>query len=281
MGYILNQYNKPKSEIAESTQKASNLVFMTPVTSADARRKKNASDNGVSGASLDPFSDECVQTMVPMTAGRNYYFHGKIKRLDSEQKFYIKLINYANQSSGSEEAKEQYIKTIIVQGGDNKEWVDVEFIFTPLVQFDTILFQLQRTIEDYRESTRYPTIVYQELSIINNIISSQIADGISLLKIGVQSRPGLMMCINGEEVRTGRTGIYEIRNGVITVTSFSVVHAADEDPSSTGGVEINSFLNNLANNTPSERRVTSICIFNTPKVRAIDPFVLDYMYKEE
>ena len=281
MGYILNQYNKPRSTSATSTLSAANLTFMTPILYADARRKQNASDSGVSGDSLNPFSDECVQMQTPLTAGRNYYFHGKIKRLDNEQKFYIKLINYADTSSSSAEAKEQYIKTIIIQGGDTNEWVDVEFIFTPLIQFDTIIFELQRTIADYREETRFPTIVYEELSIVNNMITSQIADGANLLKIGVQSHPGLMMCVNGEEIHIGKTGIVERRNGVITVTSISGVSAAEENPSALNGINIKTFLATLANAIPTDKNITSTCIFSRPKVRMIDPFTLDYMYKEE
>jgi len=31
-----------------------------------------------------------------------------------------------------------------------------------------------------------------------------------LQKIGIQGQPGLMLNINGEEIRVGRTGIYEM-----------------------------------------------------------------------
>lgn len=280
MGYILNQYNKPKSA-GTSTQDAENLVFMTPILEAEAKRKKNAPDIGVSGDSLDPFSDECVQMQEALTAGRNYYFHGKIKRLNSLQKFYIKLVNFTDNAADSTEAKEQYIKTVVIQDGDENEWVDIEFVFTPLIPFDTILFQLQREASDYKDHARIPIIVYEELNMVNNIISSQIANGVNLLKIGVQARPGLMMCINGEEVHVGRTGIYEIKNGVITVSFFSVVSAASEDESAVGGINLANFLRTLAEEKTSEEYISSTCIFNKPKTRAIESFTLDYMYKEE
>ena len=35
-----------------------------------------------------------------------------------------------------------------------------------------------------------------------------------LAKIGVQGPPGLIMCINREQIRIGRTGIYELNNGM-------------------------------------------------------------------
>ena len=34
-----------------------------------------------------------------------------------------------------------------------------------------------------------------------------------LLKIGIQGPTGLLFCINGEEIRMGKSGIYEILNG--------------------------------------------------------------------
>ena len=34
-------------------------------------------------------------------------------------------------------------------------------------------------------------------------------------QIGIQSAPGFQMCIDGEQIRIGRSGLYEIKNGVI------------------------------------------------------------------
>ena len=43
-----------------------------------------------------------------------------------------------------------------------------------------------------------------------------------LTKIGIQGPPSLLMCINREQIRIGKTGIYEINNG-INITSISFV----------------------------------------------------------
>lgn len=48
----------------------------------------------------------------------------------------------------------------------------------------------------------------------------------SVSKIGVQSKPGFLMCINGEGIRVGKSGVYEIHNGV-PITFFGT--AADEE----------------------------------------------------
>jgi len=44
-----------------------------------------------------------------------------------------------------------------------------------------------------------------------------------LTKIGIQGPPSMLMCINGEEIRIGKSGIYEINNDIIKITSISFV----------------------------------------------------------
>lgn len=288
MAYILNQFNQPMTKNT-SVSTTENRVYMEVILGGTAKRRKNILDTGVSGLPLITFIDECVQFDSALAAGTNYYFHAKIKRMTSNQVFYVYLVKYDDTSG--ENSKTQYLKTITIQGGNEKEWVDFELIFSPLIQFDCILFQLQRTIEDYQKNVRYPVIVYEELSKINNIITSKIKQGVGLIKIGVQSHPGLMMCINGEEIHVGRTGTYEVRNGIITVEFFSVVEAAIEDyngnsplrlPDGTRAT-IEQYLNYLASLDPiKESTITnSKCIFRNSKLRSIDAFTLDYMYEEE
>ena len=198
------------------------------------------------------------------------------------QTFSIKLINYNNS------AIEQFIKQVTVQGGNREEWVSVELIFHPLISFDTILFQLQRTSEDYQTMVRYPKIDYQQLGSINNIINSKIGNKVSLLKIGVQSHPGLTMCINGEEIHISKTGIFEIKNGLVPVDFFSVTNAALESTSAVDDwkTSINQQIENIENDpslTPQQkeaayRAINSSCFFGTTKTYKIDAFTLDYMY---
>ena len=220
MAYIIGQYNHNSASNDGSS-------FITPITSGIPARKRNSGDMGVIGDTLDPFEDECI-TGLNLVSTNYYYFRGQIKRMTEAQTFTIKLVNYNDVSA---EPVEQFIKQIIVQGGDREEWVSVELIFHPVVSFDTILFQLQRTIDDYRYFSRYPKIDYQQLGSINNIIPSKIGNDVSLLKIGVQSHPNLKMCINGEEIYVSQSGIFEIKNGVIPVTFFSVANPAIETTS--------------------------------------------------
>lgn len=283
MSYIIGQYNHNKASGDDSS-------FVTPITSGTVKRRDNSGDMGVVGTALDPFSDECISDLN-LVSTKYYYFRCQIKRMTSPQTFTIKLVNYDQTAIGD---VEQFIKQITIRGGDREEWVSVEFVFHPIVQFDTILFQLQRTIDDYRVFARYPKIAYQQLSVINNIINSKIGNDVSLLKIGVQSHPGLTLCINGEEMHLSRSGIFEIRNGVIPVNFFCVLNPAIEvninptDVSSVEGwkISINQQIENIENDpslTPEQkearyRAINSKCFFGTAKRYEVDAFILDYMY---
>lgn len=268
MAYQLGQYNKNSA--------ADDNRFMTLVTSGTAARQQAPGDSGAQGGG-SVFTNECVR--VNLSNNTNYYFHGKIKRLMSSQTIYIKLIKYTGESAPTD-GEEQYIKTITIAEGDPHEWVDIEFAFTPIVSgFTAILFELARTTEDYRIEQRYPLIIYEELSVINNMITSKIQSGAKLIKIGVQSRPGLLMCINGEEIRASRTGIYELRDNVIPVSFFSVMRAAEEAGTSVETIETN--LNAAWDAAADKSTVNSVCIFGAAKTRSIDNFILDYIYNEE
>ena len=268
MSFILGQYNKNfDTELKEATHK-DNEVFMSLITSGTPKRKKKVYNNDVFNDSGIEFFDECVHVDTVLETGINYYFHCKIKKMQTPQRFDIKLIKF-----DAEYGDEQYLKTIDIVGGENNEWVDVEFIFTPAADFDTILFELTRTTTDYQIGIRYPIFVYLELSKINNMITSEIGAGTALVKIGVQSHPGLMMCINGEQIYIGKTGIYELKNGIISVSKFSVVNAAKEKE------PIDNLLNEIANKGPIAAITTSQCLFGTTKYRSIDAFTLDYMYE--
>ena len=267
--------------------------FMTLQRGGIATRKAITKDYHVEAQEAFIFEDEALQ--FSFESNVPYYFHGRIKRMKSSQTFFVRLIN--NKLVTDPEFQQQYITTLIVAPGIEDitgtiqpEWVNVEFIFIPQIPFSHMVFQLQRDSSDYREETRYPLIAYQELSKVENLLKKLVNNNENLIKIGVQSRPGLMMCINNQEIRTSKTGIYELKNGIVTINFFSVCNAAKE---------VNNTLDQWMNqrdeeiyridqetktdHKESERRrkaLTSQCFFNTSKTRTIDSFTLDYLYKE-
>ena len=61
---------------------------------------------------------------------------------------------------------------------------------------------------------------------LKNLIGDGInvsGSNINITQIGIHARPGTLMCINGEEIRVGRSGLYEILNGYkVTFIGFIV-----------------------------------------------------------
>lgn len=61
------------------------------------------------------------------------------------------------------------------------------------------------TIE--KEDIQYTKI---NLYSLLNVISAALGDGQFIKKMGLQGPPGLIFCVNGEEIHMGKTGIYEV-----------------------------------------------------------------------
>lgn len=311
MAYILEQYNKRPGSGDDTFMK-----FVDPNLVSDnaAVRIRLARDYNVDNTVVDPiiFKDEAVK--FSFDPKNLYYFHGKIKKMNTKQIFDIKLYN-ENEVNDSIKFREQYIKTIEIAKGDvfseqddsevdrydivTPEWVDIEFIIKPQISFTHLAFDLQRDVTDYRDQVRYPIIAYEELSKVENFfdpIKGQI------IKIGIQSRPGLLMAINEDEIRTNRTGIYEMKSGLVTIYAFSVCSAGIEQ-----NLSMSNWIANINNQIAeieiankewhdsehkrgmsdkqaeeAKSNIHSFCFFNTdtyPKTRAIDAFTLDYLYK--
>lgn len=283
MSYILAQYPHFREE-------SSGTFFANYITDGVAKRFHQPKNDILSTSEIEIY-DECVYIgNTPLVSTNNYYFHGKIQRKLEPQTFLVKLRKVIESSQegiveqNKEDAKEQYIKTITINGGNKNSFVDVEFMFNPLETFNCITFELQRTVQDYTGGMRYPKIIYEELSSMNNLIGSRmgISEGVKFIKLGVQSVPGLLMCINSEEIRNSRTGIFEIKNGIMTVSFFCVMNAANET-----STRMKDYITELSIDDEEPGAIPwntedpySKCFFSDGKTRAIDGFTVDYMYEQ-
>ena len=189
--------------------------------------------------------------------GNSYYVKLGIKRAERDQTVIISLSNYQNQSYLSDNS--QILDTIVIPAQDNSinETAIIELAFSPNAAYSQILLTLQRTAYDYTiensQGTSGRLIQIDENQVmtaqIYNVLN-RLGDVNALTKIGVQGPPGLLMCINGEPIRIGPSGIYEIKNDY-KITSMGFVVRPPE--------------NNSGNNEDNNKR---------------DYFILDYQYKE-
>ena len=151
----------------------------------------------------------------------SYYLQFEVEeRMDSEQKFYLKLRN-----NTQTEDNEQLVEEFIVPSGNGIRYFEVTF--TPNATYNQILWELQRTALDYQlDHGRLMNIIIKNYTRLINIISTlkqTYSNMTYLTKIGIQGPPSLLMCINGEQIRIGKSGIYEINNDIIKITSISFV----------------------------------------------------------
>lgn len=160
---------------------------------------------------------------------QSYFLRVKIyKRQDSKQMATIKLNNTSKISDNI-----QNIRQIEIPMGNETEYTTFEIVISPNNNYNEIQFILSREALDYGIypeegsdiSGRVMKIEVDNLSLIYNIMDylrTSIDNKGRLKQIGVQGPTGLLMNINGESIRIGRTGIYEINNGV-TISSIGFI----------------------------------------------------------
>lgn len=153
------------------------------------------------------------------TVIKSYYMQIKVfKEEESEQLLTIKLIN-----TNKTKDNEQTLETITIEQGKKNDFATFEIIIPPNQSYNQIQFVLNRVLIDYNNENEDGTygrkvnmeiLKLKEIYNIIDFLNPAIENTGRLKQIGVQSAPGLLMSIEGEAVRVGRSGIYEINNGV-------------------------------------------------------------------
>lgn len=172
--------------------------------------------------------------------GVNYYIKIKIERPEveaseniknrnSNQQFLLFLENESESDKSSQFLKSFYVPSVQKNAREQQKYVTLELIFTPSLNYFNLVLQMRRTGIDYLDETiennssYYGRVVIipeggYECYLIKNILNdiaqeNQATSSIEFLKIGIQGPPGMLMCINGQEIRVWPNGIYEIKNG--------------------------------------------------------------------
>lgn len=252
MSYIVGQYNKGSDE----------TISMTPLSGGSVARLRPDLIDDVE------FPEEYIQYNA-FKKNRVYYFHGLIKKIYSNQVFDISLMNDDNAD------EVQIVHTTEVEY-NSEGWADIEFVFKPVKDFNRLVFFLQRNRSDYGNNIRYPVIVALEISEVKNLLPI-VTKGPSLLKAGIQTEPGTLLVINGEGIRVGKSGIYEVRNGLIEIDFFSVLNAGQNQS------DLDSILASIDNSYYSvnlENVDLSKCLIDDITSRTLPDFSLDYLYEQ-
>lgn len=180
------------------------------------------SDVSVRPSSEVEFLDISIDLNESLIYGENYY----LKIVFFRNLTYDQNITFTLQS----DTTEQFIETYFIPKGDTSQdyAVPIELIISPNGSYNKILLTLNRTISDYSIYNAEDNTYGRKINIssiyiakIENILNT--IGHSTLNKIGVQGPPGLLMCINGQDIRIGPNGIYEINNGYkVTFIGFII-----------------------------------------------------------
>lgn len=179
--------------------------------------------------SIIDFYDQCMYLSGAniVSSIYSYYLKFEVTQLPEViQEFSIKL-----QSDEVTVDNIQNIRSFVVKQGLGT--TTFELIFTPNSNYNQIIFELKRMALDFYTdngdgtSGRIMNIKILRFDRVINVISSYLAKNFpgmtSLKKIGIQGPPGLLFCIDGEEIRIGRSGIYELYNEDITISYIGFI----------------------------------------------------------
>lgn len=154
-----------------------------------------------------------VKVSATLTNSSSYYLKFSVAGNKSySQKFTVKLTSSSDLT--------QTIDTYTVPATSGSK--TYEMIFTPNSSYNAIVLELSRTSED----SKVMSVTIEDFYIVNNIISN--FGTVEIKKIGIQGKPGQIICLNGEQIRIGRSGFYEIDNGYsITSIGFVIRESTD------------------------------------------------------
>lgn len=222
MSYHIGQhtYSKNINDYLENTQ----------INDNDLEQKETS----LSGNSLK-FIDWYINPSS-LTSNNSYYLCFRVKKRSSineneennnndqlisnsdsgDQNIHLKL-----QHSDGSNTNEQILKKYFISGTNSEEdeYEFFEIVFTPNTEYDRITWELQRTGIDYiRDQTSDNNTCGRLAEIIDvglfKIKNKKDNNAQELTKIGIQGPPSLLICINGQQIRLGRNGIYEINGGI-------------------------------------------------------------------
>lgn len=151
-----------------------------------------------------------------LTSTKSYYIKFRVKQsMVALQRFSLILKN-----SELQEDNEMSLKSLEVKQGPDSQYTDFELIFTPNASYNQFIFELRRlaldftTANDDGTSGRKMNIEILNFYVINNIVESYLTshfNGLTKIKkLGIQGPPGMLFVLDGEEIRIGRSGIYEL-----------------------------------------------------------------------
>lgn len=177
------------------------------------------------------YTDTTIDITNSILKGEKYFLSVEIKRIgagtestgnsetgNTEKTIDIRLLKT---DSTIIDAENQYIDTIIlpkVEKGDKGQKITTSifnFIITPNDTYQRIAFILNRNLYNINDIKLSADINVKKFVKLKNLIGNGInvsGSNINITQIGIHARPGTLMCINGEPIRVGKRGVFELNS---------------------------------------------------------------------
>lgn len=184
---------------------------------------------------------------------------------NTEKEMTIKLLAVDNDGNSTIlNPKNQYIDTIIlpkVEKVDGKiiSTSSFNFIITPNDNYERIAFILSRDLTKKNDADLRVKIDVKIFTKLQNLIGNVIKDfdsNINITQIGIHAKPGTLMCINGEPIKIGKRGVFEL-NSVFRLQQMSPPNNSQDSTTDisqpeTVGISFLNIINLNENKEPKE-----------------------------
>ena len=229
--YNIDQYRDAYNKNKIDTYRTEIIKYS--ISAADT--STNAPQYYIDINNIEPFQDACIiNNNGNFEAGTPYRLTFKIKSLLTSQKIIIKLVETEAIDGVLQEKTdvgEEEIETITVVANDDPDASSIQYevFFVPDKAYNTIKFELQRTSADFSISGengikgRQVVITEYHIEEIENILALEALNGRIIRKLGLQGPTGLTFVIDGEIIRIGKSGIYELYNDDLTIEFIGVI----------------------------------------------------------
>ena len=109
--------------------------------------------------------------------------------------------------------REQIIKVYELTPNDSTS--SIELAFTPKTHFSKIVFELARSQQyDFMDGAPRKMTFNKDvpviLSSVVNILKNETLNLDSIFKLGIQGDAELIVCVNGEPIKLGKSGVFEV-----------------------------------------------------------------------
>lgn len=170
------------------------------------------------------YKDSCIE--MSFQKGIPYYLSIKIEKEKGEnsqnREITVQLQNDLIENFSSTE-NQTISKIQLLRSTSEEDAFEIfHFIFTPSKNYNKISFIISRDLKNLEDWEKYAKIEVNKFQKLNNLLSLLQISQIN--QLGIHADPGTLMCINGEEIKIGKRGVFEINSNIVQINFLNIIN---------------------------------------------------------